>query len=34
MEGDAVFLTLSMPLYIKTKPNEDQDWSQPEGGSQ
>ncbi len=34
MEGDAVFLTVSVPLYIKVKPNAEQDWSQPEGGIQ
>jgi hypothetical protein len=31
IEGDSVFLTVSVPLSITAKPRAEQDWSQPEG---
>jgi hypothetical protein len=31
LEGDSVFLTVSVPLSITAKPRAEQDWSQPEG---
>ena len=31
IEGDSVFLTVSVPLSITAKPKAEQDWTQPEG---